>query len=94
MIEIDVRCEPASDGWTCRVMVGAGAGATRHQVRVDRDDLRRLAPGAADPAPLVRAAFAFLLEREPKESILRAFDLAVIGRYFPGWEADVRRRLG
>lgn len=42
---------------------------------------------------LVRAAFAFLLEHEPAGSILRSFDLEVIGRYFPGWEDDVRRRL-
>jgi hypothetical protein len=42
----------------------------------------------------VRASFAFLLDHEPKESILRAFDLPIIGRYFPRYEADVRRRLG
>lgn len=56
-------------------------------------ELARLDPGAADPDHLVRAAFAFLLEREPASSILRSFDLPVIGRYFPGWEADVRGRL-
>ena len=25
--------------------------------------------------------------------VLRSFDLPVIGRYFPGWEDDVRARL-
>jgi hypothetical protein len=94
MTEIDVRCEPGGDGWTCRVTVREGGTSTDHRVTVRREDLARLAPGAAVPDGLVRAAFAFLLEREPKESILRGFDLPVIGRYFPGWEADVRRRLG
>ena len=56
-------------------------------------DLARLDPAAPDPERLVRAAFAFLLEREPASSILRSFDLPVIGRYFPGWEDDVRERL-
>ena len=41
----------------------------------------------------MRAAFDFLLTREPRESILRRFDLPVIGRYFPEWEAEVARRL-
>lgn len=38
---------------------------------------------------LVEASFAFLLEREPKESILREFDLTVIGRYFPEYEQEI-----
>ncbi|MCU0482832.1 MAG: hypothetical protein MUC54_00925 [Chloroflexi bacterium] len=94
MTEIDVACEPAADGWTCRVTVRDGSSATAHRVAVGRDDVARLAPDAAEPVALVRAAFAYLLEREPKESILPAFELSVIGRYYPGWEADVRRRLG
>ena len=47
----------------------------------------------ADPAGLVRDSFDFLLEREPRESILRAFELSEIGRYFPEWEAEIRRRV-
>jgi hypothetical protein len=79
---IDVRCEPADEGWSCDVDLGV----TQHQVRVSRADLDRLAPGATDPTDLVRRSFAFLLEREPPTSILRSFDLPVIGRYFPEYE--------
>lgn len=82
MTTIDVRCEPADDGWSCAVDLGV----TRHDVRVARADLERLAPGATDPTDLVRRSFAFLLEREPPTSILRSFDLPVIGRYFPEYE--------
>jgi hypothetical protein len=30
-----------------------------------------------------------LLEREPKEAILRRFDVSVIGRYFPEFEGVI-----
>ncbi len=90
MAEIDVRCEPDGYGWTCRVEVAEGGSTTSHRVAVAAADLARLDPGATDPTDLVRRSFSFLLEREPKESILRAFDLTVIGRYFPDWEQSIR----
>jgi hypothetical protein len=92
--ELRVACTRAPDGWTCEVDVGADAAATHHRVTVSDTTLRELAGEASDPTALVEAAFDFLLEREPRESILRSFELPVIGRYFPGWESDVRARLG
>jgi hypothetical protein len=90
---VDVRCGREGAAWLCLVRVREGPFATEHRVTVSDGELARLDAGAADPEHLVRAAFAFLLEREPASSILRTFDLPVIGRYFPGWEADVRGRL-
>ena len=90
MAEIEVACEPTGTTWTCRVTVREGDGATEHLVSVDPGVLARLEPGSADPTDLVRRSFAFLLEREPKESILATFDLPVIGRYFPEWERTIR----
>jgi hypothetical protein len=85
--DIEVTSRTRSDGWSCDVdVVDADGSRTRHEVRVLRADLERLAPGAEDPADLVRRSFEFLLEREPKEAILRSFDLPVIGRYFPDYE--------
>ena len=55
---------------------------------------RKLTDGKVDEAELVRASFEFLLEREAKESILTRFDLPVIGRYFPEYEPEIRKRLG
>jgi hypothetical protein len=93
MTPITVSCRPDGAGWTCAVTVGDDSAATHHQVDVESADLERMHRGAADPEALVRAAFDFLLTREPRESILRRFDLPMIGRYFPGWEAEVARRL-
>ena len=74
-------------------MIGPEPGTTQHAVMVSDDTLRRLAPQAADPAALVEASFQFLLDKESRESILRSFELPVIGRYFPDWEMAIRGRI-
>jgi hypothetical protein len=89
---IDVATRASGDGWDCVVTVGERGDETRHVVHVSARDLARLDPGADDPTGLVHASFGFLLAREPKESILRSFDLPVIGRYFPEYEGEIRRR--
>ena len=90
---IDVICHLTPEGFACDVTVGTDAAATRHVVTVSQDDLARLAPGHYDPEDLVAASFDFLLGREPRESILRRFELPVIERYFPGYEAEIRRQM-
>jgi hypothetical protein len=91
MTTIELDCRPTATGWTCSVRLAApGATQTRHEVTVARADLERLAPGATDPTDLVRRSFEFLLQREPPRSILPAFDLPLIGRYFPEYEATIR----
>jgi hypothetical protein len=93
--DVQVSCESAPDGWRCEVIVRDGGGETRHDVTVSAADAEDL--GAAhDPRHVQRVveeAFDFLLEREPKESILRSFDLTVIHRYFPEFEHEIRSRL-
>jgi hypothetical protein len=92
-VRTSVDCEATPTGWRCAVRVGEDAGATRHAVTVERATLDDLARGSS-VEELVAASFAFLLEREPRESILREFDLPVIGRYFPEYDEEIRRRLG
>ena len=92
MSRVEVTAAVVSDGWDCMVTVRDGS-ESHHRVHVYRADLARLDPGASDPVNLVEASFAFLLEREPKESILREFDLTVIGRYFPDYEREIGLRL-
>ena len=90
---VEVVCRLAPGGFACDVVVGADPAATRHRVTISQADLERLAPGHHDPDKLVAASFEFLLAREPRESILPSFELTVIERYFPGYEADIRRRM-
>ena len=67
--------------------------ATRHRVTVPPAALVRFGGGAA-AEELLEASFRFLLEREPKESILRQFEISVIASYFPEYPHDIRHRLG
>jgi hypothetical protein len=76
-----------------RVRVIEGRSESSHTVTLEPDDHQRLAGGKAEPEELVRRSFEFLLEREPKESILARFELPVIARYFPEFESEIRRRL-
>ena len=87
-----VACRPAESGWHCTVTLGDDARATTHEVSVDREVLEDLAPGAT-PEELVRVSFAFLLEREPRESIMREFELPIIGRFFGDYRDEMLRRL-
>jgi hypothetical protein len=91
---VEVSCRATADGFVCEVIVGIDAAATRHTVLVSQADMARLAPAGVTPDELVRASFEYLLEREPRESILRRFELPDIERYFPGYMAEIRRRLG
>ena len=92
MTRIETECQPDGDGWRCRVVLSDDRGMGEHVVRLNRDTLERLAPGAIAPDDLVRRSFKFLLEREPRASILREFDLPLIGRYFPEYEEAIRAR--
>ena len=76
-----------------RVRVIEGLSETSHVVTLEPDDHQRLASGKAGPEELLRRSFEFLLEREPKESILARFELPVIARYFPEYEREIKRRL-
>ena len=87
-----IEVEKTAEG-AFRVRVIDGASETSHRVTVQRDYCARVAGGKLEPQELVRKSFEFLLEREPKESILARFDLQVIPRYFPEYEREIKRRL-
>jgi hypothetical protein len=93
--DIEARCAPAPDGWRCRVTVRDERGSTDHDVTVSSDDAISLAAATdtGDVERLLYETFDFLLEREPKESILRSFDITVVSRYFPDYEHEIRSRL-
>jgi hypothetical protein len=71
---------------TFDVRVREGRGESRHRVTIPAEDADRYAASGVGLDRCVEAAMAFLLDREPKESILGAFDIQVIRRYFPEFD--------
>jgi hypothetical protein len=90
---IEVRRIAQNDPLDFEVVVREGDGETRHHVTMSRETCNRLTAGKHTPEHCIEAAFRFLLDREPKESILGSFDLRVISRYFPEFDRELSRYL-
>src|SRR5215468_5532100 len=89
---IQVRRTAEQDPLIFEVVVREGNGETRH-LTMSRETCERLTSGKHTPERCLEAAFQFLLDREPKESILRRFDVTAISRYFPEFEREIPRYL-
>jgi hypothetical protein len=87
-----IRVEPSGLG-RFRVTVTEAASKSIHTVSLSPGYYEKLSGKQVPEEILIERSFQFLLEREPKESILREFDLPLIGRYFPDYEGEIRKRL-
>ena len=65
-----------------------------YNVTLDSSYWQKLSGGRYEAEELVRKSFEFLLEREPKEAILREFNLKVISQYFPEYEETITSLIG
>ncbi len=90
---IEVRRVAEGDPLDFEVVVREGRGETCHHVTMSRQMCDRLTAGKHMPERCLEAAFRFLLDREPKESILGRFDVTAISRYFPEFERELPRYL-
>lgn len=90
---ITVRQHQAKDPYQFEVQVSEGGSQTSHRVTMSEATWRTLTGGRVEPQACIHAAFRFLLEREPKESILSSFDVTVISRYFPSFEKEFEKYL-
>jgi hypothetical protein len=93
MADIKVQTTDEGDPYGFLVTVQEGGTQTQHRVTLRQADYERLSGGKSTPEGLVEESFRFLLEHEPKESILRSFDLTLIGRYFPAYDREIAGRL-
>lgn len=90
MTEIAVR-ETGTGSYEVTVHASS---TSQHSVRLSREYYLQLTAGQVSERALIEQSFQFLLEREPNTSILRRFELPVIGDYFPEYESEMQRRLG
>ena len=75
-----------------RVTIEQDSSKSTHEVTVIPLELAKYG-GEATAERLVEASFEFLLEREPKESVLRSFHLGDIEHYFPEFPKQIRQLL-
>jgi len=61
-----------------------------YNVSLDDEYWQDLTGGKIAKEELIKKSFEFLLEREPKESILSRFNLRIINQYFPEFENTIR----
>ena len=88
MTEIEINKSEIGTGWIFEVTVSNG-NSTTHKVNLTREYYNHLSLSDTTPTKLVEGSFRFLLEREPKEMILRTFDLKIISHYFPEYERSI-----
>jgi len=88
MPTIKVSKSEIEAGWIFEVNVSNG-NSTTHRVNLTREYYEHLSLEDINPSDLVEGSFKFLLEREPKEMILRTFDLKIISHYFPEYERRI-----
>ena len=88
---IEIKRTGAGDPLEFQVTIRDATGESSHEVTMLHKDYERLTSGRHTPEHCIRAAFRFLLDREPKESILRRFDISVIATYFPEFEQALPR---
>jgi hypothetical protein len=90
---IEVEQTKTGEPLEFRVTVNEEGSKTRHTVTMRKATYEKLTAARVAPVECVRAAFEFLLDREPKESILSSFDISVIGKYFPKFESELGKYL-
>ncbi len=77
------------DSIVYRVEVIEEDSKTTHKVELNRDDYQNFTDGKIAPEKLVQCSFEYLLDREPKESILSSFNVSVISHYFPEYAREI-----
>ena len=90
---IQVQPTDTGDPLEFEVIVREGKSETLHHVTMSRETCDELTAGKFNPERCLEAAFQFLLDREPKESIMRSFDVTVISRYFPEFQQELPQYL-
>ena len=88
MAEIIISESKTEIGWAFQVTLSNG-NSTVHKVNLTKEYYEHLSLPDVEPHKVVESSFKFLLDREPKEMILRTFDLQIISKYFPEYEKRI-----
>ncbi len=89
MADVQIR---ALDDEHFEVTIDEGTSQSMHVVTASQKEADLLCDGC-DTQRLVEASVRFLLDREPKDSIMNQFDLDVIARFFPDYPSKISEYL-
>ncbi|MDP6387890.1 MAG: hypothetical protein QGG63_01270 [Candidatus Pacebacteria bacterium] len=84
MTNVEIKSE-SEEKWVFSVEIEGMC----YEVTVDREYWEKLTSREVKPSELVRKSFEFLLDKEPKEAILKKFNLKQISTYFPEYEKKI-----
>ena len=83
----------SEEGWTFLVELGRGDNLIEYYVDVGREYWTRLTGRRVEPADLVESTFKFLLDKEPKEMIMKKFNLSDVSKSFPQYEGEIKANV-
>ena|SRR3989344_4051630 len=76
-------------GWDFWVEITDTESKSEIKITLDKEYWEKLNDAVYVPEELIRKSVEFLLQREPKESILKEFNLREISKYFPEYEKEI-----
>ena len=88
MVKISVK-KIGEEPYEFEVVIKENGSSSTHTVEMKKGFHKNLNTDT-NPEGVVKKSFEFLLEREPKESILRSFDIEMISNYFPNYSQKVK----
>jgi len=91
-IEIGTETQ-GNNCWTYQVRITEADRTYDYTTTLNWADYDLWSHGRVAPEKVVRAAFEFLLAREPASSILSKFDCSIIRRYFPEVDKELPKLI-
>lgn len=94
MTEVNIKEQKQiNGGWEFLVEIVDEESKAEFKITLDKEYWEKLTNAVHIPEELIRKSVEFLLQREPKESILKEFNLREIGKYFPEYEKEIISRI-
>jgi len=90
--KIKIKQVSGEPSWRFNVVVEDNSGQTQYSVSMSKDFYKSLDTNV-EAKNVIEASFRFLLEREPKGSILSKFDITAISYYFPEFKKQLIKQL-
>ncbi len=90
MVEISIlKKDDTKNGWKFTVNLDSDS----YYVELSKDYWQKLTGSKISPEELIKKSFQFLLQKEPKEAILKEFNLKIISSYFPEYKEFINREV-